>query len=70
MQKYPKKIPSGYKPIQYAPIPEFDQESQAVFQAAAVDVGDRIDVGVEVREVIQDDVGEIEPIIKDPIAKG
>ena len=68
--KISKEIPSGYKPIQYAPIPEFDQEKQAVFQAAAVDVGSKIEVGVEVREVKQDIVGEIEPIIKDPIAKG
>lgn len=65
-----KEIPSGFKPVQFAPIPEFDQESQAVFQAAAVDAGDRIEVGVEVREVKQEDFGEIEPIIKDPITKG
>ena len=58
------------KVIHFAPIPEFDQLSQAVYQAGFVDQGDYIDAGVEIREVKQDDVVEIEPIIKEPIAKG
>lgn len=64
-----KDIPKDCKPVQYAPIPEFDQEKQAVFQVGAVDMGSKIEVGVEVREVKQDDVVEIGPIIKDPIVK-
>jgi len=43
------------KPIVYAPIPEFDQETQAVFQTEPVDMGDHIFVGVEVRDVPRDD---------------
>ena len=71
VSKISKEIPSGYKPVQFAPIPEFDQETQAVFQAAAVDAGGRIEVGVEVREVKQEDVKEPgDELIKDPIAKG
>ena len=68
--KMAKEIPSGYKPVHFAPIPEFNQETQAVFQSAAVDTGSKVEVGVEVREVKQDDTGEIEPIFKDPVAKG
>jgi hypothetical protein len=36
------------KPIIYAEIPEFDQTTQAVFQANPVDMGDHIFVGVEI----------------------
>ena len=36
------------KPIIYAPIPEFDQATQAIFQAEPVDMGDHIYVGVVV----------------------
>ena len=36
------------KPIVYAEIPEFDQATQAVFQAVLVDMGDHIYVGVVV----------------------
>lgn len=43
------------KPIVYAPIPEFDQMTQAVFQLEPVDMGDHYFVGVEVRDVPQDD---------------
>lgn len=39
------------KPIIYAPIPEFDQLTQAVFQTAPVDMGSHIYIGVEVRDV-------------------
>ena len=71
VSKISKEIPSGYKPIQFAPIPEFDQETQAVFQAAAVDAGSKIEVGVEVREVKQEDVKEPgDELIQDPIGRG
>ena len=36
------------KPIIYAPIPEFDQATQAVFQAEPVEMDDHIFVGVVV----------------------
>lgn len=45
----------GAKPIIYANVPEFDQEREAVFQTAPVDMGDHIFIGVEVREVEQDE---------------
>lgn len=47
------------KPIVYAPIPEFDQETQAVFQTEPVGMGDHIFVGVEIRDVLQDEGGEM-----------
>jgi hypothetical protein len=43
------------KPTVYAPIPEFDQMTQAVFQLEPVDMGDYIFAGVEVRDVPQDE---------------
>lgn len=43
------------KPIVYAQIPEFDQKTQAVFQLEPVDMGDHIFIGVEVRDVSQDE---------------
>ena len=46
------------KPMVYAPIPEFDQATQAVFQTEAVDMGDHIFVGVVVVELPQGD-GEL-----------
>lgn len=39
------------KPIIYAPIPDFDQETQAVYQTEPVDRGDHIEIGVEVRDL-------------------
>ena len=39
------------KPYVYAPIPAFDQASQAVFQLEPVDMGDHIFVGVEIRDL-------------------
>jgi len=39
------------KPIVYASIPVFNQETQAVFQGDPIDMGDHIFVGVEVRNV-------------------
>ncbi len=38
----------GYKPVVYAPIPDFDQTTQYVIQGAPVDNGTEIDVGVSV----------------------
>lgn len=55
----PKGTP-GAKPIEYAEIPEFDQEFQAVFEKEPVDKGDHIFVGVEVREVELDDTSQHE----------
>jgi hypothetical protein len=46
------------KPIVYAPIPEFDQMTQAVFQTEPVDMEDYIFVGVEIRDLSQDDGNE------------
>ncbi len=66
-----REIPADYKPVQYAPIPEFDQEGEAVFQAAGTDQGTHIEVGVEVREVRQEDAKEPgDETIKDPIGRG
>ena len=42
----------------YAPIPEFDQETQYVSQQAPVDMGDHYFVGIEVHRVEQDEIGE------------
>ena len=46
---------TGYKPIEYAEIPEFDQMTQAIYQGEIKDEGESISVGVEVKEVEQDD---------------
>ncbi len=43
-----KSLPKSYKPVVFAPIPEFDQETQAVYQGQPVDKGDSIGVGVVV----------------------
>lgn len=43
------------KPIVYAEIPDFNQETQAVFQTEPVDMGDHIFVGVEVRDLPPDE---------------
>jgi len=54
-----KIVKQGYpnaKPIVYAEIPEYDQETQAVFELPPADNGDHIFVGLEVREVPRDDV--------------
>lgn len=50
----------GYKPIEYAKIPEFDQTAQAVFQGEVTESKDKIHVGVEVRNVEMDDEFEDE----------
>jgi hypothetical protein len=41
----------GYKPVVFAPIPDFDQTTQYVIQSAPVDEGDYISVGVDVQTV-------------------
>ncbi len=43
------------KPITHADVPEFDQETQAVFEKEPMDMGDYIYIDVEVREVEPDD---------------
>lgn len=49
----------GSKPVVYAPIPDFDQTTQAVFRGDIADCGDYLFVDVVVKEVEQDD--ETEP---------
>lgn len=51
----------GSKPVIFAPIPEFDQETQAVYQIGPVDKGDDIYVGVEIRYVEVDGPEAMEP---------
>ncbi len=46
------------KPIVYAPIPDFDQETQAVFQTEPADKGEYIEIGVEVRDLPPQEGGE------------
>jgi len=46
------------KPVIYAPIPEFDQTCEGVFQTEPVDKGDYIEVGVEVRPIETDEEGD------------
>lgn len=47
------------KPYVYAPVPEFDQQTQYVAQSEPVDMGDHVFVGVVVKELdLTDDVGE------------
>ena len=49
------------KPVIYAPIPDFNQETQAVYQLEPVDMGEYIEIGVEVRDLPpQDDDEHIE----------
>jgi len=47
------------KPIIYAEIPDFNQETQYVVQTEPVDKGDYIDVGVEVRDLPPQEEGEM-----------
>ncbi len=47
------------KPIIYAEISEFNQETQAVFQTEPVDMGDYIFIGVEVRDLPPDEEGDM-----------
>jgi hypothetical protein len=53
-----KIVKQGYpnaKPVVYAEIPEYDQETQAVFELPPVDNGDHIFVGLKVVDVPKDD---------------
>lgn len=55
-------VPEGTpdaKPVVFGEIPEFDQETQAVYQIGAVEREDDIYVGVEIRYV-ELDGGELE----------
>ncbi len=55
-------VPEGTpdaKPVVFGEIPEFDQETQAVYQIGAVEREDDIYVGVEIRYVELDE-GELE----------
>jgi hypothetical protein len=45
----------GAKPVVFGEIPEFDQETQAVYQIGAVERDDDIYVGVEIRYVELDE---------------
>lgn len=50
----------GYKAVVFAEIPnDFDQQTQAVFQADPVDYGDCIEVGVEIRDLPPSEEGEM-----------
>lgn len=54
LQIVPSGTP-GAKPIIHAEVPEFDQERQAVFETTPVDMGNHTFVGIEIREVEQDE---------------
>ena len=46
------------KPVVYAEIPEYDQETQAVFELTPEGREEHIFVDIEVREVTKDDVDD------------
>ena len=46
------------KPVVYAAIPDYDQETQAVFELPPEDREDHIFVDLEVRDVPKDDVDD------------
>lgn len=49
----------GYKPVIFAEIPDaFDQMTQCVFQGEIIENEDSIEVGIEIREVENEDTGE------------
>ncbi len=54
------------KPIHFAPIPKFDQETQAVYQGVIIDKGDYIEAGIIVVDVPKQKeiFEEVEPVIK------
>jgi hypothetical protein len=45
---------TNYKPLVYAKVPAFNQETQYVVQSKFVDEKDRVFLGVEVKTVIAD----------------
>ena len=51
----------GSKPVIFAPIPEFDQETQAVYQIGPLEREDDIYVGVEIKLVELDESEMTEP---------
>jgi len=57
-------VPEGTpdaKPVVWGEIPEFDQETQAIYQIGPVDRGDDIYVGVEIRYVELDGEETMKP---------
>jgi hypothetical protein len=57
-------VPEGAldaKPVIFGEIPEFDQQTQAVYQIGPIDRGDDIYMGVEVRLVELDEGEMVEP---------
>ena len=57
-------VPEGTpdaKPVVFGEIPEFDQETQAVYQIGPVEREDDIYVGVEIRYVEVDESETMEP---------
>lgn len=48
----------GYKPVEYAEIPDFDQSTHYAIQEDPVDEGESIFVGAEIRELENIDEGE------------
>ena len=56
----PEGTPAA-KPVIFAPIPEFDQTTQAVYQIGPIEREDDIYVGVEVRYVEVDESEIKEP---------
>ena len=57
------EVEQKYKPVKFAALPKFNQETQAVFQTAPVDKGDYIEAGV----VVVDLPPEKDPIFDEPI---
>ena len=47
------------KEIIYADVPEYDQQTQAVFQLAPVDMGDYVFIGVEIRDLPPSEEGSM-----------
>lgn len=45
----------GYKPVEYAEIPNFDQTTQYIIQTAPVDKGDHIFIGIEIKQLELDE---------------
>ncbi len=54
---------SGAKPVRWEEIPQFDQQTQAIYEKTPIDKGDHIWVELEIREVEQDD-GEEGPEVQ------
>ena len=57
------ELEQKYKPVKFAPLPKFNQETQAVFQSAPIDKGDYIEAGV----VVVDLPPEKEPVFDEPV---